>query len=153
MKEKVAQLIKEAIAENPALFLVDWGIDAQNQIQVLVDGDEGLPMEEVVRISRHIEHNLDRDAEDFALMVSSPGVDYPLQSERQFKKNIGRLLKVKTESQGEIKARLEEVNEEGITLTWKQREKKPVGKGKRTVEKVEQIPFADIKKAVVQIEI
>uniref|UniRef100_UPI0039A48F98 ribosome assembly cofactor RimP n=1 Tax=Ornithobacterium rhinotracheale TaxID=28251 RepID=UPI0039A48F98 len=153
MKEKVEKLITEAIAENPALFLISWNIDAQNQIQVLVDGDEGLPMEEVVRISRHIEHNLDREAEDFALTVSSPGVDYPLQSERQFKKNIGRLLKVKTESQGEIKARLEEVNEEGITLTWKQREKKPVGKGKHTVEKVEKIPFGDIKKAVVQIEI
>ncbi|QAR31734.1 ribosome assembly cofactor RimP [Ornithobacterium rhinotracheale] len=153
MKEKVEKLITEAIAENPALFLISWNIDAQNQIQVLVDGDEGLPMEEVVRISRHIEHNLDREAEDFALTVSSPGIDYPLQSPRQFRKNIGRILKVKTENQGEIKARLESVAEDGISLVWKEREKKPVGKGKHTVEKLEKIPFEEIKKAVVQIEI
>ncbi|MBV7441247.1 ribosome assembly cofactor RimP [Weeksellaceae bacterium TAE3-ERU29] len=153
MKKKVEKLLFEALAENPELFLVDWSINAQNQIEVLVDGDNGLPMEEIVKISRHIEHNLDREEEDFALTVSSPGVTHPLETPRQFKKNVGRLLKVKTKDNGELKARLNEVFEDGIELTWKQREKKPVGKGKHTVEKKEKIPFNDIKKAVVQIEI
>lgn len=153
MKQKVEKLLNEAIAENPELFLIEWSINAQNQIEVVVDGDHGLSMEEIVRISRHIEHNLDREENDFSLTVSSPGIGYPLTSIRQFKKNQGRILKVKKTNGEEIKARLDSVSEEGIELVWKQREKKPVGKGKHTVEKKERIPLNDIQKATVQIEI
>lgn len=152
MEERVEQLIQEALGENPSLFLVNWEINAENHIEVLVDGDEGLPIDEVVRISRHIEHNLDRDEIDFSLTVSSPGATRPLEIPRQFKKNIGRKLKVKTDG-GEFKGELVEVNEEGIILQWKEREKKPVGKGKHTVVKVEEITYTAIDKATVQLEI
>lgn len=152
MEERVEQLIQEALGENPSLFLVNWEINAENHIEVLVDGDEGLPIDEVVRISRHIEHNLDRDEIDFSLTVSSPGATRPLEIPRQFKKNIGRKLKVKTDGR-EFKGELVEVNEEGIILQWKEREKKPVGKGKHTVVKVEEITYTAIDKATVQLEI
>ncbi|MCT7903788.1 Uncharacterised BCR, YhbC family COG0779 [Candidatus Ornithobacterium hominis] len=152
MKEKVEQLIQEALEENPSLFLVDWEINTENHIEVLVDGDEGLPIDEVVRISRHIEHNLDRDEADFSLTVSSPGATRPLEIPRQFKKNIGRKLKVKTDGK-EFKGELIEADEEGITLQWKQREKKPLGKGKHTVTKVEKIAYEAVNKATVELEI
>lgn len=152
MKEKVEQLIQEALEENPSLFLVDWEINTENHIEVLVDGDEGLPIDEVVRISRHIEHNLDRDEADFSLTVSSPGATRPLEIPRQFKKNIGRKLKVKTDGT-EFKGELIEADEEGITLQWKQREKKPLGKGKHTVTKVEKIAYEAVNKATVELEI
>lgn len=152
MKEKIEQLIQEALEENPSLFLVDWEIDTENHIEVLVDGDEGLPIDEVVRISRHIEHNLDRDETDFSLTVSSPGATRPLEIPRQFKKNIGRKLKVKTDGK-EFKGELIEADEESITLQWKQREKKPLGKGKHTVTKVEKIAYEAVNKATVELEI
>ncbi|CAI9428716.1 ribosome assembly cofactor RimP [Candidatus Ornithobacterium hominis] len=152
MKEKVEQLIQEALEENPSLFLVDWEINTENHIEVLVDGDEGLPIDEVVRISRHIEHNLDRDEADFSLTVSSPGATRPLEIPRQFKKNIGRKLKVKTDGK-EFKGELIEADEESITLQWKQREKKPLGKGKHTVTKVEKIAYEAVNKATVELEI
>lgn len=148
MKEKIEQLIQEALEENPSLFLVDWEINTENHIEVLVDGDEGLPIDEVVRISRHIEHNLDRDETDFSLTVSSPGATRPLEIPRQFKKNIGRKLKVKTDGK-EFKGELIEADEESITLQWKQREKKPLGKGKHTVTKVEKIAYEAVNKATV----
>lgn len=152
MKEKIEQLIQEALEENPSLFLVDWEINTENHIEVLVDGDEGLPIDEVVRISRHIEHNLDRDETDFSLTVSSPGATRPLEIPRQFKKNIGRKLKVKTDGK-EFKGELIEADEESITLQWKQREKKPLGKGKHTVTKVEKIAYEAVNKATVELEI
>lgn len=152
MKEKVEQLIQEALEENPSLFLVDWEINTENHIEVLVDGDEGLPIDEVVRISRHIEHNLDRDEADFSLTVSSPGATRPLEIPRQFKKNIGRKLKVKTDGK-EFKGELIGADEESITLQWKQREKKPLGKGKHTVTKVEKIAYEAVNKATVELEI
>lgn len=152
MKEKIEQLIQEALEENPSLFLVDWEINTENHIEVLVDGDEGLPIDEVVRISRHIEHNLDRDETDFSLTVSSPGATRPLEIPRQFKKNIGRKLKVKIDGK-EFKGELIEADEESITLQWKQREKKPLGKGKHTVTKVEKIAYEAVNKATVELEI
>lgn len=152
MKEKIEQLIQEALEENPSLFLVDWEINTENHIEVLVDGDEGLPIDEVVRISRHIEHNLDRDETDFSLTVSSPGATRPLEIPRQFKKNIGRKLKVKTDGK-EFKGELIEADEESITLQWKQREKKPLGKGRHTVTKVEKIAYEAVNKATVELEI
>ncbi len=151
-QELVKQLIDEAIAENSSLFLVEWSISAENAIQVLVDGDHGLSIDEIVRISRHVEHNLDREEADFSLNVSSAGVGNPLTMPRQYKKNIGRTLKVtKVEGGKDLEGELVSADEESITLKWTAREPKPVGKGKHDVEKEEKVQYTDIKKAIVKI--
>ncbi|MGB3454366.1 MAG: ribosome assembly cofactor RimP [Moheibacter sp.] len=150
-REKIEQLVEEAISENPSLFLVGLKISTDNSIEVLVDGDEGLPLDEIIRISRHVEHNLDREQEDFSLNVSSPGVGNPLMLPRQFKKNIGRTLKISCEDGSEIEGKLDLADEEGILMKWSAREPKPTGKGKHTVEKEQRINYNDIKKAIVKI--
>lgn len=150
-QDLIKQLIDEAIEENPSLFLVDWKVSADNSIEILVDGDQGLPIEEIVRISRHVEHNLDREADDFSLNVSSPGVGNPLTIPRQYIKNIGRTLKVSREGEKDIEGELVEADDEKIVLKWTAREPKPIGKGKHTVEKQESIAYKEIKKAVVKI--
>lgn len=151
-QELVKQLIEEAILENPTLFLVDWKISPDYSIEILVDGDEGVSIDEIVRISRHVEHNLDREEADFSLNVSSAGVGNPLLLPRQFRKNIGRTLKVtKTDGSKEFEGELILADEESIVLKWSVREPKPVGKGKHTVEKEEKIRYTDIKKAIVKI--
>ena len=151
-QELVKQLIEEAIEENPSLFLVEWKISPENAIEILVDGDEGVSIEEIVRISRHVEHNLDREEADFSLNVSSAGAGNPLILPRQFKKNIGRTLKiVKKDGEKDVEGELTEANENEILLKWTTREPKPVGKGKHTVEKQEKIIYSNIKKAIVKI--
>lgn len=151
-QQLVKQLIDEAIAENPELFLVDWKISPDNAIEILVDGDNGLSIDEIVRISRHVEHNLDREESDFSLNVSSAGVGSPLTLPRQYKKNIGRTLKVsKTNVAKDIEGELISADEESIVLQWRAREPKPVGKGKHDVEKQEKINYSEIKKAIVKI--
>ncbi|WP_068596327.1 ribosome assembly cofactor RimP [Vaginella massiliensis] len=148
---RVKQLIDEAIAENPALFLVDWSISADNKIVVLVDGDEGLPIEEVVRISRHVEHNLDRETEDFALEVSSPGLSKPLTTPRQYRKNIGRTIEITLTNDKVIEGEIVSADEEAVEVFWEAREPKPIGKGKITVEYEELINYTDVKKAVIKV--
>lgn len=150
-KELVKQLITEAVADNESLFLLDWSISTDNGIEVIVDGDEGLPLSEVVRISRHIEHNLDREEADFSLKVMSPGATEPLKVLRQFQKNKGRKLKVRLNDGSEVEGTMTEVTEESITLEWKAREPKPIGKGKHTVEKKQEIAYSDIVEARVVI--
>lgn len=151
-QDLVKKLIDEAVEENTSLFLVDWKISLDNAIEVLVDGDEGVPIDEIVRISRHVEHNLDREENDFSLKISSAGVGNPLTIPRQYKKNLGRRLKVtKTDGGKDIEGEITSADEESVTLKWSVREPKPVGKGKHTIEKEEKIEYNNIKKAVIKI--
>jgi len=149
-QNRVKELVDEAIAENASLFLLDLNFGPENSIKVVVDGDSGVPLSECIRISRNVEHNLDREAEDFSLEVTTPGAAEPIVDPRQYKKNIGRLLMVKT-AEGKFEGTLVEVNEKEISLNWKTREPKPVGKGKITVEKQQTIPLSEIKQAKVKI--
>ena len=149
MKEKITKLVNEAIAENDALFLIELSISPNNSIKVIVDGDEGVPLSECIRISRHVEHNLDRDETDFSLEVTSPDVTDPIVNNRQYNKNINRRLKVRTNDES-IEGNLIEISENNITLRWKTREPKPVGKGKQTVVKEKKIPMNEIKQAKVK---
>src|SRR5690606_11548035 len=151
-QDLVKQLIDEAVAENPSLFVVDWKISPDNSIEILVDGDEGLSIDEIVRISRHVEHNLDREEADFSLNVCSAGVGCPLVMPRQYKKNIGRTLKItRVEGGKDIEGELISADDQSIELKWEVREPKPIGKGKHTVEKQEKIDYTEIKKAIVKI--
>lgn len=149
-QERVKELLNEALEENESLFLIDLSFLAGNKIRVIVDGDTGVSLEECIRISRAIEHNLDREIEDFALEVASPDIAQPLKVKRQYKKNLNRILTVKKEN-GEVEGTLVSLTEEAITLQWKAREPKPIGKGKVTVEKTAVIPFEEIKEAKVKI--
>ena len=151
-KEKVSQLLHQALEENKELFLIDFTINESNKIEVILDGDNGVLLQDCINISRAIEHNLDREEHDFSLEVASAGVSRPLKLIRQYKKNIGRTLKVKTTNGIEIEAQLQLVDEEKITLSWKTREAKTVGKGKETVQKTQEIPYNQIKEAIVIIK-
>ena len=151
-KEKVSQLLHQALEENKELFLIDFTINESHKIEVILDGDNGVLLQDCINISRAIEHNLDREEHDFSLEVASAGVSRPLKLIRQYKKNIGRTLKVKTTNGVEIEAQLQLVDEEKITLSWKTREAKTVGKGKETVQKTQEIPYNQIKEAIVIIK-
>lgn len=149
-QDRVKILLQEALDENPSLFLIELSFLADNKIKVVIDGDSGVPLSECVRVSRNIEHNLDREEEDFSLEVTTPDIAHPLVVKRQYFKNLNRILKVKTNDEA-YEGTLTEVTEEVITLTWKTREPKPVGKGKHTVEKTITLPYEDIKEAKVKI--
>lgn len=150
LREKVENLLQEAFEENNSLFLIELNIDNANHIRVVIDGDKGVTVNDCIEVSRKIEHNLDRDEEDFSLDVSSAGVSSPLSMPRQYKKNIGRKLEVTT-SEEKFEGQLTQVNDDSIKLEWKAREPKPVGKGKVTVAKEAVLPFEDIKEAKVII--
>jgi len=150
LKENVEKLLQQAFEENNSLFLIDLMITSDNQIRVIIDGDKGVSVEDCMYVSRKVEHNLDREEEDFSLEVTSAGVSEPLQIPRQYKKNIGRKLQVKTENE-KFEGNLIDATESDIKLRWKAREPKPVGKGKVTVEKEAVLEYSAIVEAKVMI--
>jgi len=150
MRSKVTELLQNVLDENPSLFLIDLSITESNHIRVIIDGDNGVKVEDCMAISRGIEHNLDREEEDFSLEVLSAGVSEPLKLARQYQKNLGRKLSVKTKTET-LEGKMTAVNDDAIVLTWKAREPKPVGKGKVTVQKEAHVPYQDIVEAKVMV--
>jgi ribosome maturation factor RimP len=151
-KSTVENLLQEALNERQDLFLIDFSLSADNAIKIVIDGDNGVLVEDCMFVSRAIEHNIDRDEHDFSLEVLSSGAATPLLLPRQYNKHIGRDLEVKTLDGENLEGELTEVNDEGVVLEWKAREPKSVGKGKVTLTKSASVAFDNIKEAKVKIK-
>ena len=149
-KDKVNGLVLEGLLEKPTVFLIDLTITDSFKIIVTLDGDNGVALQDCIDISRAIENNLDREEQDFSLEVASVGVGSPLKMVRQYKKNVGRTVIVKLATET-IEAELVEANDNFIILSWKAREPKKIGKGKETVQKRQEIPYTEIKEAIVTV--
>ncbi len=149
-KEKVNTVLAEALLQKPSLFLIDLTITDAFKVIVTLDGDQGVVLQDCIDISRAVENNLDREEQDYSLEVASAGVSSPLKNIRQYKKNIGRTLKVKTATEI-IEAELVDANDDFVILSWEAREPKKIGKGKETVQKRLELPYVDIKEAIVTI--
>ena len=150
-KEKVNCAVVQALEARLDLFLIELKIDDSNKISIILDGDNGVNLQDCIAINRTVEANLDREEQDFSLEVASAGISRPLQMPRQYVKNIGRKLVVKTNTGEAIEAEITAANEEQITLEWTAREQKKIGKGKETVEKSLTLPYSEIKEATVII--
>lgn len=74
-KTNVKNLLDAALIERPDLFLIDFSIQGDNHINIVVDGDHGVLVEDCMFISRAIEHSLDREEHDFSLEVMSAGAE------------------------------------------------------------------------------
>jgi ribosome maturation factor RimP len=151
-KKRVEDLLQSALDERQDLFLIDFSLSGDSAIKIVVDGDNGVLVEDCMFISRAIEHNIDREEYDFSLEVLSAGAATPLVLPRQYKKHVGRNLEVKTLDNQSLEGELTKVNEKGVVLMWKTREPKPVGKGKVTVTKEVNVVFDNIKEAIVKIK-
>jgi ribosome maturation factor RimP len=118
--ESIRKMIEEILVEEPAYFLVDLRIKPTNNIKVFLDGDTGITIEKCVRVNRTLYKKLEEAAlypeGDFSLEVSSAGLDEPLKSFRQYKKNIGRPVEIFLLDGSVKEGLLKEVSEEGLVL-------------------------------------
>ena len=120
IEDKLIPVIEQKLSEEgfEDCFIVDIIVSKNSKVVVYVDCESGVPIRKCVSISRRIEHYLDETlllGEKYTLEVSSPGLDKPLVK-RQYKKNIGRDLKIKLVENAKIKGTLIEVDEFGIVL-------------------------------------
>ncbi|MBL7852315.1 MAG: ribosome maturation factor RimP [Cyclobacteriaceae bacterium] len=148
IRSKLADLAVECL--KPGHFLVDVIASSRNlsKITIVVDGDQGVTIDDCGEISRQLSAKL--DAMDFGtgryvLEVTTPGLDQPLKLKRQYTKNVGRTLKVHRKDKSLVSGRLANVDDQGIVLAVEKKE----GKNHR-VEEV-QVSFNDIEKAFVTI--
>lgn len=150
-KEKVLNLLNASLSQKPSMFLIDLSVSEDNKITIVLDDDNGVILQDCIDISRAIENELDKEELDFSIDVASAGVSSPLKFIRQYKKNVGRNLKITTQEHDKLEAKLTAATNEDITLEWQSREPKKIGKGKETVNNKKQIAYQDIKEAVVLV--
>lgn len=147
---QIQELISEKLQDNNC-FIVHLDVKPGNNIQLEIDSPEGVSIKDCIEFSRQIEHNLDRETEDFELHVSSPGLDKPLRVFQQYQKNIGRELHVILANNQLIEGVLKEVNQNEILLAYTIIEKVEGKKKKIKIEKEELIPFTNIKESTIII--
>ena len=151
-RERVESLLQGFLEERQDLFLMDLKFSTGDDITVILDGDNGVTLQDCLDASRAIEFNMDREEHDFSLQVMSAGLSEPMVQPRQYKKNLGKMIEVQMNDSEKIEGELVNVGEENITLLLKYRKPKDIGKGKVDVEEEKVIPYSDVKKALVVIK-
>ena len=99
-KELLRQSVERAI-EGTDIFIVDIRVSADNNIVVELDSPESLDIDTCAAVSRAIEKDFDRDAEDYELEVGSAGLTAPFRVRGQYLKNVGNDIEVLTRSGSE----------------------------------------------------
>ncbi len=151
-RTQIENLLQEFLVTRPDLFLIDLKFSASDDITIVLDGDNGVNLQDCLDASRAIEFNMDREQHDFSLQVTSAGLSEPLSSPRQYRKNIGRDLDVLLTDDTKVEGELTLADDEKIVLILRYRKPKEVGKGKVDVVEEKEIPYTDIKKALVAIK-
>lgn len=149
IEKRVRELVEEKIAGNPDLFIVDIKMLPGGKLSILVDGDKGIGIDECAAISRHVGYHLEEEnaiESAYTLEVSSPGIDMPLSSARQYVKNVGRSLSVKMKDGAKREGKLTGLTEDAIIIEEKVKEK---GKKAQIMEST--IPFDQISETKVLI--
>ena len=140
LEHKIKELV-DARIEGTKLFVVDIKVSPSNKINVLIDGFDGVSIRDCVNVSRGVEHNLDREEEDFALEVSSAGLDTPFMVPQQYEKNIGREVKVYTLDGRKHEGELTHVDDQKIEITYQEKVRIEGRKKKELITKVEEYFF------------
>jgi ribosome maturation factor RimP len=142
----------ESLLKDPSHFVVDVVLSTKpgsKRVLVLVDGDQGISIDDCAELSRAMSTQLDEDdtwEDAYTLEVSTPGLDQPLKLKRQYVKNRGREVKVMTKDKQWIAGKLAEVSEDSITLLRSMTNEK-----KQKEEQTVTINFDQLEKTLVQV--
>lgn len=148
IRSKLADLTEKCL--KPGHFLVDIIASSRNlsKITVVIDGDQGVTIDDCGNLSRELSARLDEmdfGTGHYVLEVTTPGLDHPLKLRRQYVKNTGRQLKVHRRDKTLVSGKLVRTDDQGIVLLQEVKE------GKNRQEKEVAVAFDDIEKAFVQI--
>jgi ribosome maturation factor RimP len=149
--EEKLHALAARVADECSFEVVDlqvWAKGKRVLLRVFIDKEGGITLDDCETFSRRLESLLDVEdpiAGPYTLEVSSPGLDRPLKNSRDFKKNLGKLVRIVTKekisNQSFFVGRLEEANDQSLRLSLRE--------GKGEVD----IPIAIISRANLELEL
>jgi len=126
-------------------------------IEVIVDSERGATLDELTDLARWTSTLLDEAESDlpgrYRLEVTTPGLDRPLEHLWQYRKNIGRLLKLVYDVEGTRatrRFRLLDVTDTALIAEAAPDKRRP---GATSAGDVHTVPFESIVQATVEPEI
>ncbi len=148
IRSKLADLAVSCL--KPGQFLVDVVASSKNlsKVTVVIDGDQGVTIDDCGQLSRDLSARLDDmgfGTGRYVLEVTTPGIDQPLKLKRQYAKSEGRSLKVHRRDKTIVTGKLIGTDEQGIRL------RSEAGKGKTLTTLDVSVTFEDIEKAFVMV--
>lgn len=143
-KEAVIQIVSDYIAASE-YYLVDLNVSTDNRILVEIDAFDGVSLDYCIELSKHIESQFDREAEDFELEVSSAGLTEPFKVLKQYEKNIGNEVEVLSKNGIKISGELVEANETSFTIRIEKKVQPEGAKRKIIVNEDISFNYNDIK--------
>ncbi|WP_414689847.1 ribosome maturation factor RimP [Nocardioides sp.] len=112
-------------------------------LRVAVDKDGGVTLDDIAEATKEVSRLLDESdvmgVQPYTLEVTSPGVDRPLTHPRHWRRNKGRLVKVKCRDGSTVTGRIAGNDDDAASLDVDGTERR--------------VAFADVAKAKVQIEL
>ena len=145
----VEKKLSELLTELPGYFLVEISVKPTNNIKVFVDADQGAAIDQLSRINRAlykwVEENLFPNG-DFSIEVSSPGLEEPLKLNRQYLKNVGRMVEIVLKNGLKKEGKLISVSENEVVI------EEEIGKGKKKEVVQHIILKEDIKTTKIQVK-
>lgn len=151
LKQNIEEIVSKHLPDE-SHFIVDIQVIEKGnkpQVKILIDADAGLSIDSCAKVSRSVGEEIEAKnllPDAYVLEVSSPGLDYPLSSKRQYAKNIGRKLRVTPIEGKEIEGELIAVDQTEIKLKIKIKEK-----GKKAAEQEISMPLDQVKKSIVLV--
>ena len=142
VEKRVIELIEEKIADREDLFIVSVKMRPNKILEVLLDGDNGVNIDDCAQVSRHVGFHLEEENvidDAYRLEVSSPGIDANFVNIRQYQKNIGRTIQVKLNDNTKIEGTLLAVDDTKISILQKVKEKGKKARLEETVIGFDQI--------------
>ena len=113
--KRVIEIADQFLKETD-MFVVECKTSPMGDIELLIDSDTAVKLEDCAALNRAIEAELDREVEDYSLMVASAGIGSELKLLRQYKKILGNSVEVLLKDGIKILAKLNDANEKGIIL-------------------------------------
>ena len=151
-KEGIIQAVEAAVAQR-GCFLVDVTLSAANDVEIVIEKEEGdVDWDDCAAIDQVVHAAFDQDVEDYALTVSSAGLDRPFKVLRQYRKALGSQVDVKFKGGKRLVATLVDATEENVTLHYTALEAVEGKKKKEKVAHLDKFPLSEINSVTPYIE-
>jgi ribosome maturation factor RimP len=142
---KTVTEIAERHLEGSDIYVVECKISPMGEIELLIDSDTAVKLEDCAALNRAIEAELDREVEDYSLMVASAGIGSELKLLRQYNKIIGSSVEVLLKDGIKLLAKLNSADEAGIAISYEEKQTVEGKKRKVTVEVTKEYKWEEIK--------
>ncbi len=141
---KVTEIAERHLAGSD-MFVVECKATPMGEIELLIDSDTAVKLEDCAALNRAIEAELDREVEDYSLMVASAGIGSELKLLRQYRKILGSSVEVLLKDGIKLLAKLENADEQGIAISYEEKQLIEGKKRKQTVQVSKEYKWEEIK--------